>query len=117
MRKRMIFVARYFSIEPLGIHHLVGLLRDLDWDCRVVLVHNHGDDYDFEPLYEAVREWKPDLVGFQIWTGWHLQSFAACDTVRAMGVSVIIGGGAGTRLPPEAGGGAGPRAGGGGGGP
>jgi len=92
MRKRMIFVARYFSIEPLGIHYLVGLLRDLDWDCRVVLVHNHGDDYDFEPLYEAVREWKPDLVGFQIWTGWHLQSFAACDTVRAMGVSVIIGG-------------------------
>lgn len=89
---RFIFVARYFSIEPLGIHYLAGALRDLGWDCKVVLVHNRGDDYDFEPLYEMIREWKPDYVGFQVWTGWHLQSFVACDTVRAMGVPVIIGG-------------------------
>ncbi|MFA6585096.1 MAG: radical SAM protein [Candidatus Paceibacterota bacterium] len=84
----MVFVAQYFSIEPLGIHHLVGLVRNVGWECKVVLVRDH----DFAPLYDMVREWMPSLVGFQIWTGWHLQTFVATDVVRRMGVRVVIGG-------------------------
>jgi anaerobic magnesium-protoporphyrin IX monomethyl ester cyclase len=91
-RKRFMFVARYFSIEPLGIHYLAGTLRDMGWDCKVVLIHHKGDDYEFEPLYKAIRDWQPDFVGFQIWTGWHLQCFKACDVVRDMGFPVVIGG-------------------------
>ena len=91
-RKRFLFVARYFSIEPLGLHYLNGTLRDMDWDRETILIKHHGDTYDFEPLYELVRKWKPDFIGFQIWTGWHLQCFEACDKLRSMGVHVIIGG-------------------------
>ncbi|MEK7613238.1 MAG: cobalamin-dependent protein [Patescibacteria group bacterium] len=88
MRKRIILAARYYSIEPLGILYLAGLVRDAGWDCKVVLVN----EFDFEPLYEAVRNWKPHMVGIQIWTGYHKPAFAACDTMRNMGVTVAIGG-------------------------
>jgi len=88
MRKRILLVARYYSIEPLGILYLAGLIRATGWDCKVVLVH----ESDFVPLYAAVADWKPNLVGFQIWTGYHVAAFAACDRVRSMGFSVIIGG-------------------------
>lgn len=88
MRKRIILTARYYSIEPLGILYLAGLVREVGWDCRIVLIR----EFDFGPLYEEVRQWRPDFVGFQIWTGYHTPAFVACDTIRAMGVSVIIGG-------------------------
>ncbi len=89
MDKRIVLVARYYSIEPLGILYLAGLVRQIKgWECKVVLVN----EFDFEPLYQTVRDWKPDIVGFQIWTGYHLQAFRACDAVRLMGVPVVIGG-------------------------
>lgn len=87
-RKRIILAARYYSIEPLGILYLAGLVRDAGWECDVVLVK----EFDFTPLYETVRRWQPDYVGFQVWTGYHTQAFVACDEVRRMGISVIIGG-------------------------
>lgn len=87
-RKRFVLVAQHSSIEPLGILHLSGTVRDAGWDIRVILIK--GDDYT--PLYIVVRDWKPDLVGFQIWTGNHLRAFAACDDVRARGVPLVIGG-------------------------
>jgi radical SAM superfamily enzyme YgiQ (UPF0313 family) len=89
MKKRILLTARYYSIEPLGILYLAGIVRQYEeWECKVVLINEN----DFEPLYETVRVWKPDVVGFQIWTGYHLLAFEACDRVRAMGVPVIIGG-------------------------
>jgi len=60
----------------------------LGWECRVVLI----SECDFRPLYEVVRDWKPDLVGFQVWTGYHGPVFGACDYVRALGIPVVIGG-------------------------
>ncbi len=89
MKKKFILAARYYSIEPLGILYLAGLVKAMpDWDCKVVLVR----EYNFEELYDAVRSWQPDLVGFQIWTGYHIPAFAACDRIRGMGVPVVIGG-------------------------
>ncbi len=87
-RKRIILVARYYSIEALGIMYLAGVVRQEEWECKVVLIC----ESNFGPLYMAVQEWKPDLVGFQIWTGYHMQAFKACDVVRDMGTPVIIGG-------------------------
>jgi len=97
MRNRILLCARYYSIEPLGILYLAGLIREAGWECKVVLAR----EFDFEPVYEAVRQWKPGIVGFQIWTGYHKQAFDACDTVRAMGVPVIIGGPHATYFAPE----------------
>lgn len=85
---RVLLVARYYVIEPLGLLHLAGLASSIGCDVDVELV----SDNDFSTLYTKVNEWKPDFVGFQIWTGWHLQTFAACDHVRSLGYSVVIGG-------------------------
>jgi len=85
---KVLLVARYYIIEPLGLLHLIGLATSLGCEVEVELVPNN----DFTSLYKRVEEWKPDFVGFQIWTGWHLQTFAACDRVREMGTRVIIGG-------------------------
>lgn len=88
MRQKLILVGKYHIIEPLGILYLAGLAKQLGWDCRVVLV----DNFDFEPLLEEVRLFKPDLVGFSLWTGYHMQTFEACDRLQRMGVKVAIGG-------------------------
>jgi anaerobic magnesium-protoporphyrin IX monomethyl ester cyclase len=85
---RILFVAREEVIEPLGIHYLAGLAGTRGWDVEVCLIRNS----DFEPLYKLVSDYKPDLVGFTIWTGYHLQAFSACDRVREMGTKVVIGG-------------------------
>lgn len=87
-RIKVLLVARYYVIEPLGLLHLTGLATAIGCEVDVELV----PDNDFTGLYARVEEWKPDFVGFQIWTGWHLQTFAACDHVRALGAKVIIGG-------------------------
>ena len=88
MGKKVILVGRYYIIEPLGILHLLGLARSRGWDARVHLVK----DGDFDPLYREIEEWKPDLVGFSIWTGYHLKAFVAADRIRDMGYKVVIGG-------------------------
>jgi anaerobic magnesium-protoporphyrin IX monomethyl ester cyclase len=88
MNPRLILVGRYYLIEPLGILYLLGLARDLGWECRVVLVR----DGDFTPLYEEVAAFGPAVVGFSVWTGGHASYFAACDRVRATGARVAIGG-------------------------
>lgn len=86
--KKLIFVGKWHIIEPLGILYLLGLAKQLRWNCRVVLV----DEFDFEPLYREVKMFRPDLVCFSIWTGWHTQTFVACDWVRSRKIPVVIGG-------------------------
>lgn len=87
-RPRILLVARYYVIEPLGLLYLAGLASSIGCEVDVELV----PDNDFSELYARVASWKPDFVGFQIWTGWHLQTFVACDRVRRMGTKVLIGG-------------------------
>jgi len=62
MKKRILLGASYSVIEPLGLLHLGGLARDLNWDRNYHLVKNH----DFESFFEHVREFKPDVVGFNV---------------------------------------------------
>jgi anaerobic magnesium-protoporphyrin IX monomethyl ester cyclase len=88
MGKRVIIVGKLERIEPLGILHLLGIARDSGWERRVVLIEN----FDYEPLFEEVASFRPDRVDFSVWTGWHVQTFAACDRIRAMGIPVSIGG-------------------------
>lgn len=88
MTKRLILVGKHSVIEPLGILYLLGLAKRLGWTCEVVLIRGS----DFAPLFDAVTSFRPDLVGFSVWTGYHRAAFAAADRVRALGVGVMIGG-------------------------
>jgi radical SAM superfamily enzyme YgiQ (UPF0313 family) len=85
-RKKVLLVGRYYIIEPLGIIYLLGIPEQLGWDAEVLLIK----DSDFGSLWETAESF--DLIGFSIWTGYHLQAFSACDRLRALGKKVIIGG-------------------------
>lgn len=99
MTRRILFGASYSAIEPLGLLHLGGLARDLGWERDYVLVKDH----DFDPFYEAVREFKPEFVGFNVYTGNHTQLHTALTKLRRdhPSVKVILGGPHATYFPVE----------------
>ena len=89
MFERLLLVAWQYSIEPLGLMHLAGVARDAGKQCSIVLLRNADDLTD---LQTAIDSFKPDLVGVQIWTGFHQQMFSVCNYVRALGLPTVIGG-------------------------
>ena len=89
-KKRILFSAACSLIEPLGLLHLSGLARDLSWDRMIHLIPNH----DFDSFFEKVRDFRPDIVGFNIYTGNHLQSHQAFKKLRRdyPDVQIVVGG-------------------------
>ena len=98
-KKRILFGASYSVIEPLGLLHLGGLARDLGWERDYVLVRDH----DFEEFFRTVKDFRPDLVGFNIYTGNHLQLHEAFDRLKRdhPRIITIIGGPHATYFPSE----------------
>jgi anaerobic magnesium-protoporphyrin IX monomethyl ester cyclase len=88
MPKYFILVARKPPIEPLGLHYLDEVPHQAGWDSHIVLIDND----DFGPLWEAIRERRPDIVGFHVWAGYHLPMLAAAGEVRREGMPVVMGG-------------------------
>ena len=89
MGKRLILVGRREAIEPLGLLYLVGIADKLGWESRVHLVESS----DFAPLLEEVARFKPDIVGFSVWTGWHKEAFAAADAILGTRNALVAMGG------------------------
>jgi len=98
-KKRILFGAAYSKIEPLGLLHLGGLAKDEGWEREYQLVKNHN----FEPFFEKIKEFKPDIVGFNIYTGNHLQLFEAYNRLKKdhPNIQTIIGGPHATYFPSE----------------
>ena len=98
-KSRILLGASYSVIEPLGLLHLGGLARDLGWERRFHLVREH----DFEPLFEAVREFKPDVVGFNVYTGNHTQLREAFKRLKLdyPEIKTVAGGPHATYFPSE----------------
>ena len=86
--RRLIMVGKWEVIEPLGIIYLAGIAHKLGWEIRIHLVK----DLDFNPLIKEVVDFKPDIVGFSVWTGQHKETFVAADHVMKMGARVVMGG-------------------------
>lgn len=83
--KRIVFVAKESEVENLGLMYLASI----------------AIDKDYEPIYlkdggaltaEEICSHHPDMVGFQIFTGYHKRMFELADQVRASGACVLIGG-------------------------
>jgi radical SAM superfamily enzyme YgiQ (UPF0313 family) len=98
-KKRILFGASYSVSEPLGLLHLAGLARDLGWERRFNLVKNHN----FEPFFEEVRAFKPDVVGFNVYTGNHLQLQEAFRRLKRdfPRIAIVAGGPHATYFPAE----------------
>ncbi|OGT59305.1 MAG: hypothetical protein A3E01_07875 [Gammaproteobacteria bacterium RIFCSPHIGHO2_12_FULL_63_22] len=98
--KRVLLGAAYSVIEPLGLLHLAGLARDLGWERKIALVKDH----DFEPFFSVMRDYRPDLIGFNVYTGNHLQAFEAFRKIRKdfPGTRLVLGGPHATYFPMDA---------------
>lgn len=99
MKKKILFGASYSAIEPLGILHLAGLARDLGWDRSFHLVKNHK----FDDFFHKINEYKPDIVGFNVYTGNHTQIKEAFKRLKKdhPGIQVVVGGPHPTYFPVE----------------
>ena len=97
---RVLLGATHSAIENLGLIYLLGVARDEGWDRGISLVKNH----DFKPFFDRVQDFKPDVVGFNIYTGCHLQLFEAFDRLRIdhPNTRLVIGGPHATYFPEEA---------------
>jgi radical SAM superfamily enzyme YgiQ (UPF0313 family) len=76
MTKRVLLGASHSIIEPLGLLHLGTVAKQEGWDIRYVLVK----DSDFSVVDDMVKEFKPDLFGFTLYSGNHVPVF---DYLRA----------------------------------
>lgn len=98
-KKRILFCASYSAIEPLGILHLAGVARDLGWERRFHLVKNHN----FDEFFRIIKEYQPDVVGFNVYTGNHIQLKEAFLRLKRdhSGIVTIVGGPHPTYFPSE----------------
>jgi len=98
-KNRVLLAASYSVIEPLGLLHLAGLARDLNWERKIHLVPDH----DFESFFRKVKDFKPDIVGFNVYTGNHLQVFDAFKKLKKdyPDIITVVGGPHPTYFPAE----------------
>jgi len=94
---KVLLVAAHSIIEPLGLLHLGGLAKELGWERKFHLTKNHN----FTPLFEKIKTYKPDVIGFNIYTGNHIQVFEAIDIIKKSNpsIEIVIGGPHATYFP------------------
>ncbi|UCE04851.1 MAG: radical SAM protein [bacterium] len=83
-----------FVIPRLGILILGTIMKQLDWDVRVIIEEN--EELDFECIRSA------DMVGISTITSTAPRAYTIADQVREMGIPVIMGGPHVSYLPEEA---------------
>lgn len=98
-KPRVLLAARYSSIEPLGIAHLLGTARDEGWDREVVLIKND----DFTEFEEKAPKF--DIVGVNAYTGFQNQVADSFRRIRratgARDPRLILGGPFATYFPTQ----------------
>ncbi|MEK6908444.1 MAG: cobalamin-dependent protein [Nanoarchaeota archaeon] len=97
--KRILLGSAHSVIEPLGLLHLGGLARDMGWERAYTLVKDH----DFDEFFRRVNEFRPDVVGFNVYTGNHNQLHEALKKLRKDNpqIAVVVGGPHATYFPSE----------------
>ena len=83
--KRIVFVAKESEVENLGLMYLAQIA--IEHDYEPILLKDSGTLTAGDILSH-----NPDVVGFQIFTGYHKRMFDLADQVRAHGTRVMIGG-------------------------
>jgi len=99
MKNKVLLAAKSSVIEPLGLIYLTGVCDQEGWESKIFLVPNH----DFSTLNSFLRDFNPDILGFTLYTGNHLQTFNYLDKVRAEkpNLKVVLGGPHATYFPEE----------------
>ena len=90
MTKRVLLGASHSIIEPLGLLHLGTVAKQEGWDIRYVLVK----DNDFSAVDRAVAEFKPDIFGYTLYSGNHMELFSYLEAFRKVypNIKTCLGG-------------------------
>lgn len=83
-----------FVIPRLGTLILGTIMKKMNWDVQVIIEEN--EELDFDCIQSA------DMVGISTITSTAPRAYTIADQVRAMGITVIMGGPHVTYLPEEA---------------
>lgn len=83
-----------FVIPRLGTLILATIMKKLGWESRVIIEEN--EDLDFDAIASA------DIVGISTITSTAPRAYTLADTLRELGIPVIMGGPHVTYLPEEA---------------
>ena len=83
-----------FVIPRLGTLILGTMMKKMGWDVQIILEEN--EEIDFESLKSA------DIVGISTITSTAPRAYSIADSLRELGLSVIMGGPHVTYLPDEA---------------
>tara|TARA_R110002051_G_scaffold71573_1_gene129054 strand:- start:830 stop:2578 length:1749 start_codon:yes stop_codon:yes gene_type:complete len=96
---KVLLCAAYSVIEPLGLLHLAGLAKNEGWERSFHLIKDH----DFSSLFSKIKVFNPDIIGFNIYTGNHIQTFKAIERIKKESPStiVVLGGPHATYFPSE----------------
>lgn len=99
MKRRILLAAKHSVIEPLGLIHLKDVCDQEGWESRIFLVPNH----DFSTLNSFLDDFNPDILGFTLYTGNHIQTFEYLDRLRQerQHLKTIFGGPHATYFPEE----------------
>jgi radical SAM superfamily enzyme YgiQ (UPF0313 family) len=81
-----------FGVLPsLSLGYVAALFEREQWDCRYYDIIPHG--YTLESLIQALREYKPDLLAFSLYTyHFHENRYWIRHLREALNVPVLVGG-------------------------
>ena len=99
MNKKVLLCANHSVVEPLGLLHLSKIAEEEGWTPKISLVKN----YDFNKLDNLVDEFNPEIIGFTLYTGNHVQTFSYLDNLkkRKSNIGIVLGGPHPTYFPAE----------------
>ena len=96
---RLLLAAEFTKLEPLALYHLATIAREEGWEYKVLL----PKPPEFHELLGAVETFKPDAVGFSLYTGNHNKVFSLLEKVKEIdpGIITILGGAHPTYFPTD----------------
>ena len=99
MGKKVLFGAKHSIIEPLGLLALSGVAENEGWENKISLIK----DNDFSNFDDVVKEFNPEIIGYTIYTGNHLQTFQYFDDLKKkrQDIKIVFGGPHATYFPEE----------------
>ncbi len=99
-KKRILLGASWSIIEPLGLFFLAAVAREEGWEAKIVLAR----EPDFPELEAAVKNFQPDILGFTVYIGNHLdiKRFYLKMKKRYPDLQTVVGGPHPTYFPREA---------------
>ena len=99
MNKIVLLGANYSIIEPTGLFPLSAVAIQEGWKPKIIL----GKDPDFIEIEKAVEELKPDLLGFTVYTGNHLEASKLFGRLKSRhkNLKIVVGGPHPTYFPKE----------------